>query len=139
MYNSKGDLVLELKDGNGKGKEYGFWNNIIYEGNYIDGTKEGKIIEYNGGKKIYEGDYEHGKRHGNGKEYNKFGNLIFEGNYKNGNKWDGKLIEYYKDKLLFEAGYYCRYYLNSLKIEISIKDSESIFNLSSKEYYDWLL
>ena len=133
MYNSKGDLVLELKDGEGKGKEYDFWNNIIYEANFIDGIK-GKIIEYNGGKKIYEGDYEYGERHGNGKEYNKFGNLIFEGKYQYGKAWSGKLNEYYKDKLLFEAIYDHNNFYR--KITIEIKDSENIFNFSSKEYHD---
>ena len=93
------------------------------------------MIEYNGGKKIYEGDYEHGKRHGNGKEYNKLGNLIFEGKYEWGKAEKGKLIEYYKDKLLFEATYDYNYSFR--KITIIINDSENIFNFSSKEYYDY--
>ena len=139
MYNSKGDIVLELKNGYGGGKEYDFWNNLIYVGNYVDGSRNGNVKLFNEGNKIYEGRYEYGKKHGNGKEYNKFGNLIFKGKYEYGKASNGKLMEYYKDKLLFEAEF--NIYSESgtffprQKISIIIKDSEDIFNLSSKEYY----
>ena len=38
---------------------------------------------------IYEGEYLNGKRNGKGKEYY-YGDLIFEGEYLDGKKWDGK-------------------------------------------------
>ena len=47
-------------------------------------------------------------------------------------------MEYYKDKLLFEAEFNISSESGTLfprqKISIIIKDSEDIFNLSSKEY-----
>ena len=39
---------------------------------------------------MYEGEYLNGKRNGKGKEYYKNGKLIFEGEYLNGKKWEGK-------------------------------------------------
>ena len=48
-----------------------------------------KEKEYdNWGKLIFEGEYLNGKRNGKGKEY-EFGNLIFEGEYLKGNRWNG--------------------------------------------------
>ena len=53
--------------------------NIVYE---LKGGK-GFIKEYNdNGKLIFEGEYLNGKRNGKGKEYNKYGKLIFEGEEK---------------------------------------------------------
>ena len=52
----------------GKGKEY-YWNNEL----------------------IYEGEYLNRKRHGKGKEY-RLGKLIFEGEYINGRRWKRKRI-----------------------------------------------
>ena len=40
---------------------------------------------------IFEGEYLNGKRNGKGKEYNKEGKLIFEGEYLNGFKWNGQV------------------------------------------------
>jgi len=42
------------------------------------------------GKLIFEGEYLNGKRNGKGKEYYKNGNLAFEGEYLNGIRWTGK-------------------------------------------------
>ena len=43
---------------------------------------------------IFEGEYLNGKRNGKGKEYDYYGNLIFEGEYLNGKRWNGKGKEY---------------------------------------------
>ena len=41
---------------------------------------KGNVKEYNNlGELIFEGEYVEGKRNGKGKEYDKFGKLIFEG------------------------------------------------------------
>ena len=72
---------------NGKGKEYDVSGNILFEGDYLNGFRDGKGKEYNddySGKLIYEGEYSNGFRDGKGKEYDFFGNLKFEGNYKVG-------------------------------------------------------
>ena len=38
---------------------------------------------------ILEGEYKNGKRNGKGKEYNRYGDIIFKGEYLNGKKWNG--------------------------------------------------
>ena len=69
-------------------------NNKIYELK----NGEGYIIEYDDeGKLRYDGEYLNGKRNGKGKEYNDDGNLVFEGEYLNGEK-NGKGKEYYYGK-----------------------------------------
>ena len=42
------------------------------------------------GNLIYEGEFFNGKRNGKGKEYNTDEKIIFEGDYLNGEKWNGK-------------------------------------------------
>ena len=79
----------EYKYGNKwNGKGYDEYGNIIYE--LINGN--GKIKEYFDNKLIFEGEYLNGKRNGKGKEYDIYGTLIFEGEYLNGqqmtlNQW----------------------------------------------------
>ena len=70
---------------NGKGKEYYENGKIKYEGEYINGERNGKGKEYyRNGKLFFEGEYLDGKRHGKGKEYNEEGLLLFEGGYEYG-------------------------------------------------------
>ena len=77
-----------IGDRNGKGNEYNYKDELLFEGEYLNGKKhKGKEYgEYN--KLEYEGEYLNGKRHGKGKEYNYFGVLIFEGEYLNGKKME---------------------------------------------------
>ena len=56
---------------------------LLFKGEYINGMRNGKGIEYDNGELIYEGNYLDGKRNGKGKEY-KNGELIFEGDFLNG-------------------------------------------------------
>ena len=42
------------------------------------------------GKLRFEGEYLNGERNGKGKEYNYDGELIFEGEFLNGKRWNGK-------------------------------------------------
>ena len=51
--------------------------------------------DYNNGKLIYEGEFLDGRRNGKGKEYNYNGELKFEEKYKKNKKWNGKGKEYY--------------------------------------------
>ena len=88
-YNSFNDELLfegEYLNGkkNGKGKEY-FYNELIFEGEYKNGKRNGKGKEYNYGRLKYEGNYLNGKRNGKGKEYNNKEEIIFEGEYL---KWN---------------------------------------------------
>ena len=80
---------------------------FIYEGEYLNGKKNGKGKEYNQyGKIIFEGEYSNWKRK-KGKEYNQYGKIIFEGEYLNGQRWNGKGKEYDLNgsDLLFEEEY----------------------------------
>jgi len=81
---------------NGKGKYYEFCKDflpygprLIYEGEYLNGEKNGKgknYYDYNG-KLEFEGEYLNGERNGKGKEYDwSSGKLNFEGVYLNGKK-----------------------------------------------------
>ena len=83
--------LIILEGNNKKGKEYDRYNNIlIYEGEYLNGKRNGKGKEYRiDHVLIFEGEYLNGKRNGKGKEYY-YGDLIFEGEYLDGKKWDGK-------------------------------------------------
>ena len=75
----EGEYLFDKK-WNGKG--YDDNGNLKYE--LINGN--GKVIEYdNYGFKIFEGEYLNGKRNGKGKEYEE-GELIFEGEYIEGKK-----------------------------------------------------
>jgi len=59
----------------------------MFEGGCINGKEKEKLFL------IYEGEYINGKRNGKGKEYNLEGKIIFEGEYLNGKKkWNGKRI-----------------------------------------------
>ena len=67
---------------------------MIFEGEYLNGKRNGKGKEYSiYGKIEFEGEYLNGKRNGKGKEYYIFnGELKFEGDYLNGKRWSGKDI-----------------------------------------------
>ena len=103
-YNKKGEVLYELKNGKGNVKEYDDYDDLIFEGQYFNGERNGKGKEYKGGILIFEGEYLNGKRwNGNGlkngkgyiKEYYKEGKLKFEGEYLNGER-NGKGKEYIK-------------------------------------------
>ena len=120
MNNYNGLEEFEILYGKGYGKEYNFEGNLMYEGNILNGERNGKGKEYDKGKLIFEGDYLNGEKSGEGKEYtyeytkNKIGEneeilehqlLLFEGEYLNG-KRNGKGREFnrYKD-VIFEGEY----------------------------------
>ena len=95
-------------ESDGKAREYYYYNdNLVYEGEYLNGKRNGKGKEYNYNDNfIYEGEYLNGKRNGKGKEYNFDIELIFEGEYFNG-KRNGKGKEYnFNNELLFEGVYF---------------------------------
>ena len=85
-----------------KGKEYNSYNdNIIFEGEYLDGKRNGKGKEYYiFGNLLFEGEYLNGKRNGRGKEYYENGKLKFDGEYLNGKEWNGKGYDMNKNNLI---------------------------------------
>ena len=128
-YENKFVFEGEYKNGkikNGKGMLYNHKGNIIFNGDYINGKRNGIVYEYyENNENIlninilseyiallkYEGKFIDDEKNGLGKEYQYDENnepvLIFEGIFKNGKKWEGNAKEYYKipDKLTFDGEY----------------------------------
>ena len=97
-YDVYGHLIFEGEYQNGKKwNRKGYFNHrynnnkIIYS--LIDG--KGYVKECCGYSNflIYEGQYLNGERNGKGKEYDINDVLIFEGEYKNGKRWNGKVYD----------------------------------------------
>ena len=89
----------------GKGKEYSDNGNLKYEGEYINGEKNGKGKEYyDNGKLKYEGEYINGEKNGIGKEYDQEGNLEKEGIFYKGKIYNGKV--YSPKKNSYEGEYF---------------------------------
>ena len=72
-----------------------------FEGEYLNGLRNGKGFEYYNSKCIlFEGEYLKGKRNGKCKEYYENGYILFEGEYLNGKKMENvknimKMVKYY--------------------------------------------
>ena len=73
---------------NGIGKEYNYHNELEFEGEYLNGQKNGKGKEFSNNLVIFEGEYLYGEKI-RGKEYDNNGNLQFEGDYLFGVKSNG--------------------------------------------------
>ena len=108
-YDGNKNFSYELKNGIGHVKEY-YYYNVIFEGEYINGEKNGKGIQFifNNNSALpdekFEGNYSNGKKHGIGKEYDEKNNLIFQGNYLYNYKSKG--TEYYNDGKVKYVGEY---------------------------------
>ena len=89
------EVVLEDEDGNvlyegmvnaegkyeGDGKLYEN-GELAYEGNFVDGVKEGIGIEYDeNGSMVYEGEFVKGEKNGVGTAYDTEGNTVYEGDF----------------------------------------------------------
>ena len=80
-YDDYGQIKYKLKNEiNGKGKEY-YWYN---------------------GKLFFEGDYLNGRKNGKGKEYYNNGKIKFEGEYFNNLKWTGKVYDLLNNNIVYE-------------------------------------
>ena len=98
-YNNKKEIVYELKNGKGFIKEYYYDGKLTFEGEYLNGEKNGIGKEYSifNDKLVFEGEYLNGEKNGIGKEYDGNGKVTFEGEYLNG-KRNGKGKKYSKNK-----------------------------------------
>ena len=72
----KDEFVNEKRSG--KGKEFNSLHEIIFDGDYLYGKRNGRITEYNNRELIFLGEHFNNKRQGRGIEYDK-GQMIFEG------------------------------------------------------------
>ena len=129
--NGDGFLLYELKEGKGYVRDY-YRGHLIYEGEYLNGERNGKGKEYKPHVDylVYDGEYLNGKRHGKAKEYFECF-LVFEGEYLNGKRWNGKIntniegktYEIKNGKGLFldfnknNFDYFEGYYVNGEKME----------------------
>ena len=116
-YDSKGNILFELKNGNG-----------IVKSKYIYSDK----IKY-------EIDYSNGLLNGKGKEYYYNGKLFFEGEYLNGNKWNGKLYNNTNNnfsELKNGEGYIKEYLLNSDRVIFEGEYLNGKRNGKGKEYHN---
>ena len=122
-----GNYEFEIKNGKGKIKEYNNDGILEYDGEYLNGERNGQGKEYNiDGVLIYEGEYIKNKYNGKGKLYDDFHDIYYMGEFKNGKKQGngkeyknnelifsgmflkGKRIygkEYYNGKLIYKGGY----------------------------------
>ena len=128
IWNGKGDL--ELKNN---------WENIIFNGEIINGKINGKVKEYYDiGKLKFECEYLNGEKYGKVKEYNEEGFLQFEGEYLNGKK-NGKVKEYYYNKYKEYIGQFVWQfegeYLNGEKYNGIIKKFYDNMNLRMETKY----
>ena len=131
--------VFTLKYGSGFAREYDNYSNLIFEGWYINGMRNGKGKEYaNNDIIIFEGEYLNGKRNGLGKEYNEQNELIFQGEYKEDKKWNGKGKEYNEQgELIFQGEFKEGKKWNGKGEIISINDKNKIiiYNITNGEGY----
>ena len=130
-------------------REYNHDDKLIYEGEYLNGKRNGKGKEYyENGLVKFEGEYMKGKKwngkgydknnniiytlnNGKGfiKEYNNINFLIFEGKYLNGEKnGKGKEYDYYNGKLIFDGEY-----LNGKKWSGKIYNNNNYIDYELKE------
>ena len=60
-YDGDNNIVYELNNGKGYVKEYNHYNKLVFEGEYINGQKNGKGKEYDWDNCIkFEGEYFNG-------------------------------------------------------------------------------
>ena len=106
-------LIQDYKGGKKNGKVFSYYNNenkqLEYEGEYIDDIKNGEWkIYYENGFHEFLGNYKNGEKHGECKEYNENGKLIFDGSYNDGVKWKGReriIYEHNNKKIVIERKY----------------------------------
>ena len=67
----KGNYIIYETDR--LGKEYDFYGTLLYEGEYLNGKRNGKGKEYCENVLIFEGEYLNGKINGKAKFYDFFG------------------------------------------------------------------
>ena len=123
-YDLNAVLVYEIKEGKGHIKEYADMSDerLIYDGDYLNGLRNGKGKEYNTSNRClkFEGEFYNGVRHGKGKAYNRYETLKYEGEFYFGKKWNVKGYEPDGETLAYELkngkGFIKQYYNGDEKI-----------------------
>ena len=95
-YDKNDSIEYEIKNGQGHIKLYGNEGDLQFEGEYLNGSKNGKGKEYYyNGTLLFEGEYLNDKRDGKGKEFYDYysgGGIKFKGEFKEGKIWNEKDI-----------------------------------------------
>ena len=122
-YDEYEDLLFEGEylngERNGKGKEY-YYGKLLFEGEYYNNwLLKGKL--YIKGKLQYEGEFLFHKKW-NGKGYDEFGNIIYELHHGH-----GYVIDYDDDGRLIYEGEYLNGKRNGKEIEYDSYHSNLIF------------
>ena len=83
-------------------KEYSLISELlVFEGEYLNGERNGKGKEYDSVYLKYDGEFKNGRKNGKGKEYNSYNyKLIYEGEYLNGER-NGKGKGYYNENIIY--------------------------------------
>ena len=104
-YDNSNKCVYELKNGNGHIKEYGKQGKLSFDCDYINGEINGTTRFYKNGWIIFEGEFVNGNRHRKGIEYDDYYYrkeiLKFEGDYLYNLRIKGKL--YYDRQLEYDG------------------------------------
>ena len=136
-YDENDNIIYEIKNGQGIVKEYDRKKRLIFDGEYINGEKNGKAKEYRTYDGYCECEYVNGEKTGKAKDYDKNGNVIFEGEYYKGKKWNGKVFDKINNKtyeLKNGNGFFKEYYDSGrIKYEGGYLNGER--NGKGKEYY----
>ena len=84
-----------IKEENGIVLEYDYNDNLIFEGEYLNGQRNGKGKEYSPSNKelTFEGEYLNGMKNGKGKEYYYKDKIKFEGEYLSNKRWNGIMYD----------------------------------------------
>ena len=127
-----------MKDGKGYIREFYEFGIIKFEGEFLNGEKNGKGKEYDilcG--LIFEGEYLNNKKNGKGKEYQN-GELIFEGEYINDKRNKGK--EYIKvlSNTLNEPLNLKKFKKNDLNISDELNEAKYIIKVRDKLKSDYI-
>ena len=107
--------ICKIADKNGFGKEYKLNTDII----------------------LFEGNYLNGKRNGKGKEFHQNGKIKFDGDYINGNKCEGIGYNVYgKEILIMEKNGKTKEYYDNGILKFEGEYLNGLKNRKAKKYYD---
>ena len=138
-YDKNGNIINELKNGKGYMNLYNKFDMKRFEGEYINGLRNGKGKEFDdNGILIFEGEYINGLRNGKGKQFDSDGRITVEGEYLNDFCWNVK--EYDKNNNIInslkEGKGYIKEYNKSNILSFECELINGLRNGKGKEYYE---